>query len=110
MGDLFASIDDCDLKIKQLEASLSEAKAHRDIIAKDIVGSRIRGQIAIYLHKNLCPVCGKAECAWPYEQNLNGTHDWTQPEHKRWLYKADSLLVILDSETLRKVINIIKKY
>ena len=109
MSGIFDTLDTCDSKIAQLEASLTEAKSRRDILAKDTIGGSVRGQTAIYLHEKFCPACGRSDdCSFYYEEK-NGTHDWKRNEHKRWLYKADELLKILDSETLKKVVQIIKK-
>lgn len=66
-------------------------------------------QLAMLLHKHLCPVCCTDCCEW-YDEMKNGIeHKWDGHTHQRWLRKAERLLAHgIDKDTMLLVFHCLK--
>lgn len=49
-------------------------------------------ELAIRIHARTCRASHAVDCAWFYEIH-DGVHDWEAPTHKRYLKKANQVLL-----------------
>ena len=88
-------MNEFDLKIKQLEKELAEAKAEKKRVEELEFNLSIEQLLAITLHDICCRTNHDDGCGWYYDIS-GGVHIWNGASHANWLHKAVTCAKVAD--------------
>jgi hypothetical protein len=101
-------MSDVDREIAAREQELTELRETKTNMAKDVLTNSHEGQLAIFLHDNLCHYNHSDGCDWGYAIH-DGIHNWNTHAHERYLNAAESIINHGHNvEEVISIINIIK--
>lgn len=79
----------------------------KNTMLRDVNSQSDAGQLAIFLHKNLCKWNHTDGCGWYYEIN-NDIHDWSGSAHIRYWNITNKLITSgFKCDDVTKMINIV---
>jgi hypothetical protein len=85
------TIGDVDREIAVREQELKELRETKTNMAKDVESNSYEGQLAIFLHDNLCHHNHADGCDWGYNIK-NGVHSWNSFAHQRYWNAAVNII------------------
>jgi hypothetical protein len=105
------SITDVEKEIERLQQDLKGLNNIKNKILKDIKSNSQSGQLAIFLHKQLCKKDHVEGCDWYYGVTRDGIHDWTSHDHKvYWELATDLSKNGFKCEDVTDIVNIIRSH
>lgn len=98
MGKLLSNMSEIaaeELELDQLESELRQRRTTVTQAREALENEKPGALLAIAMHDKLCRCNHSSACGWQYEI-VNGLHDWTRPNHDRWLKTAIRFMCVLE--------------